>query len=145
MNTLKSLQQRLTILFVALLFGQVAFGLVVLLVLKPEPQHKPEEPIFMAVASALLFVGIVAGIILSRKRLESIRELEFDAQAQPYTALSIIRYALIEGAVLFSIVIFLLTGNQIFTVFIGVGLAYFLTLFPGSGRISRELGISDTI
>ena len=145
MNTLQSIRQRLIILFTALLFGQVSFGLVVLLMLKPEPQNKPEEPIFMAVSSALLFVGIVAGMIISRKRLAAIRELDITQQIQPYTAMCIVRYALMEGPILFSIVALLLTGNEIFTVFMGVGFAYFLILFPGNGRISRELGISDTI
>lgn len=145
MDTLKSLQQKLIMIFIALFIGQLAFALIVYFVLQPQPKNAPDESVFMAICAFLLFSGIVGGMIISRKRLGVIRELPDKQKGQQYVSVSIIRYALLEAAILFAIIQFLLTGNQIFLVFTGVGLAYFLTLFPGNGRLSRELGISDTI
>lgn len=144
METIKSLQSKLVIIYIGLLFGMVSFGGVVVFGLKPDvPTNHPSTNTFLIISTVLLVGGIAAGTIIGNNRLKELRETPIEEASQSYISVCIIRFAAIEGPVIFSIVALLLTGENLFLIFIGVGIAYFGYLFPSKGKIEKELAISE--
>lgn len=143
MENLNQLKQQLNVVFAGLFFGMISFAGVVIFVLKPEPTEDPIKDIYAYIAIALLVVGAVAGRFIASKRIPVIREMESEAKKrQAYTGICIVRYALIEGPVLASIVFLLLTGYDLFYYLIGGGLLYFLSLTPRKSFVEGELNIT---
>ena len=140
MENFDALKKQLNIIYAALFFGQVSFAAVVYFVLKPEYIEDPMNDTLCYVAIGLLASGAIFGRLLTNKRIPDIRAMEDETKkTQAYTGFSIIRYALIEGPVLFCIVMYLQTGAELFLYLILAGLLYFLSLTPRSSFIASEL------
>jgi hypothetical protein len=59
-----------------------------------------------------------------------------------YQSALIVRYALLEGASLFGIVCYLLTGNLLFLLISGGLVLYFVTIRPTKSSIQNDLNLS---
>lgn len=132
------------LIFIALLMGMLVFGAIAFFLNKDQAQLSinTQDP-FTFIAPVLLVAGIFAGNFIYKKLLSQIRNAKnLQQKVGVYTSSSIIRYALIEGPVLFSIVAFLISANSFFLIFTVVGILYFLTLKPNPDKIAREADLT---
>jgi len=141
----KSFSPQMQIIHGALMAG-VFFFLVVSEFLKYNsgpflPQEKEMAQIFLIAAIVLAVSAIGGGMMFSRKRLESLRELSSTEEILgQYRSLLIIRAALMEGPAFFFIVGNLLFGSIPFLAGALVCLLVMAAFFPTRNRIERETG-----
>lgn len=142
MENLDKLKRQLNVIFGALFMGQTAFAAVAYFVIKPEITNDPENKIPGYVAISLFVAAVVLTRVIGNARLPKIKEIEDEKRKlQAYTALCIIRYAMVEGPVLVSIVFYITSGYDLLLYLTGAGLLYFLSLFPRTNIVDSELGI----
>jgi hypothetical protein len=141
-NYLKALK----ILFIALVTGQALFA-VIAYVLKATgtfPDNTGLMSVFMYFVPALDLVCILASYLVSKKKISLVdANLSLTGKLNTYRAISITRWAMIEGGTLFTIIAYLLTGAQMFLVLMSFMILVSLTLSPTVKRIVKELPLSS--
>ncbi|WP_442482372.1 hypothetical protein [Aeoliella sp. SH292] len=118
------------IIALAMVMSIVTLGVIVVLVLKPEPPEGGEQPLIsyiaIAVATIAAFVGVLAPRILT-------------AHAPPtvstYMTAFIIGAAVYEGAAFFNLTSYILEGFPVSLAFAGLMVVFILMLFPTQGRV----------
>jgi hypothetical protein len=125
----------------ALLAGQCLFVAVVLFLRNHvSPDSVAEINMFLIVALALSVSGYFVGNLLFKQMVAVAAGKETFAQKlMVYQSALIIRYALIEGASLFSIVCLFLTGSFTFLLITGVLIIYFIFIRPKIDTIAENL------
>lgn len=136
----------LLIIYMALLAGQIAFaGVAVFLVQQNifRPGMRELENIFLPMAVILALVCIVAGnkIFKNRTQNSADQEQPLAARFSDYRAVSILRWAMLEGPCLFAIISFMLTANYLFLLIAGLLLVVFGSSYPSKNKVSAQLGI----
>lgn len=123
---------------IALAAGQLMFGGVAVLAIRPETANVDSS------TNLLVVIGLMVGCIVASRQLFASR-LKLAKQApsiteklQQYQSAKIIQWALIEGAVLFAIVNYLIYGDSVFMLVAMAGFVYFALLGP---KPSEDLGI----
>ena len=145
-NTTRQYLTALNILFYALLAGQLIFlSIVAGLKLAAEFPNVPGVEQALEYASIILVAGgYLAGNKIFNSRLAQLREQSnLQDQLNGYRGLSIIRWALLEGPVLLTIVSYLLTGQSLLLGFAAGAIVLFITLRPGKDRLIRDLSLSS--
>lgn len=109
----------LQILHLALIAGQVIFLLITLLLVTTSGPLStfPEETrrLFTGIAAGLALAGLAGSWLLFKSRLRSLQnKATLQEKCNGYRAALLIRYALLEAPALFTLVVFLLTGDYIF-------------------------------
>lgn len=136
----------LGIIHFALIAGQVLFGLLscfLELTKSLEPSTTDAKGVLIYIAPVLVLGGFLFSNILFKNRLKSIdRNSEIMLKLTDYREALIVRYALLEGPSLFSIVSYLLTGNIIFILSAAIIVLYFLTLRPTKEKAIRDLELN---
>jgi hypothetical protein len=128
----------------ALLAGQVLFGITALASTKSMGIiMKPADDPFFYVAPFLTLSSIAAGIFLFKQQLAKLPEkVTLKEKIAGYQTGLIIKYALTEGASLFGIVAYLLTGNLLYLIITGVNVIYFFWIRPTKDKIVDDLNLS---
>ena len=116
-----------------LLYSQIGFWIIALLLvqfggIKPFAAESLDR-LLQVIAVFYSFIAVIVGLQLFRRRLETIKQLEIQPRDNliQYKSASIVQWALLEGAGIFCIVCYILTGNWSF-----LGLAImFLAVFGG--------------
>ncbi|MBW6492446.1 MAG: hypothetical protein K0B15_14780 [Lentimicrobium sp.] len=142
----KSFQKSLSVIFFALLSGQVLFALVSLALRSSgfDLVHPEIRTWGFIIIPILVFSGFIASRFLSARLLEKARISEdMEEKYDHYKTALIIRLGLLETPSFFAIVAFLLTGERLFLGFVGMILFYFITLFPSDTRIISELNAGE--
>ncbi|MEO9531266.1 MAG: hypothetical protein ABJG68_11920 [Crocinitomicaceae bacterium] len=132
------------IIYFALLMGMLLFLAVSIFISKEDLVFYLDfsEPLFLVVP-VLMFGCIAASTFIPKKLLAPIKNTkDLTQKTTVYNTSSIIKYALIEGPVLLSIVCFILTHSLYFLVFTAIGILYFVTLKPNPEKISRDLELT---
>jgi hypothetical protein len=140
--------KRLQTLYMALLTGQVLF-LVIAIVLRVQRLFTQQaaqhiDRILQVVAVVLAVVCFLGGARLYHQKITAIRNSS-DTVADKlryYTSASILRWAIAEAPVLFSIAGYIITGNWAFIVLAAIMLFFFAGYAPSKMRIQNETGIS---
>lgn len=132
------------IIYLALLVGMLVFAAVAFFLNENSRILKldAENP-FSFVVPIVLFVGITAGKFMFNtlmKKMEHAKSMQ--EKIGIYTSSSLIQYAFIEGAVMLSIVTFMMSGNLFFLIFMVVGVLYFLSLMPNPDKIAKQMNLS---
>jgi hypothetical protein len=136
----------LTVVFYGLIFGQVLFGLLSFLLMStnkvvPEGENLKDVFIYIVPASALL--GFILSNILFKNRLKLMDENStLLMKLNCYRGALIVRYALLEGPSIFSIVVYMVTGYVVFLIISALIVIYFLTLMPGKEKAIEDLELS---
>lgn len=144
-NKVTEFCNRILVIYVGLLMGQILFFGVVALFLKPEETTDPSRDIFLYVSIGLLLIAMTFGVQFSRNRLVRIRKTEDTGRRmQAYMSMMLVQFALLEGANLFSIVAYLQTGHKMIAIVTGVGIAVFVALIPLKERVMRALDIRSS-
>ena len=138
----------ISVLHYALLAGQLFFGIIMffLVWLKRENSF-PLENISQQMLIACIVIAAVAylaGNMLFKKKLENINEENnpVSKKLDEYRGANIIRWALMQFATLFCIIIFFVTGNYSIMIVAAVMLILFFTAKPGAEKTVADLGIS---
>lgn len=135
------------IIFIALLTGQIVFAMVCVLLNKDKPVNDTingNETNMLIVAIISLSL-LIASFYIPRIRLEKIRQVEdIKRRLYDYRATLIIKFALVEGATLFAIVQYLLTGSIYILGFAALLILVSLTNWPSQEKTIKELELNKT-
>lgn len=139
--------RRLSILYAALLMGQLLFlGVAYFLgqnVEMTENVLKMKDTLQM-IAPAMAIGGLLGGGVLYRSFLGKIdKNADITTKLNSYQTASILRYALLEGPSIFASVCFLLTGDLIFLGLSGIIILAFVFHRPTKDKIALELNLSS--
>lgn len=146
-QTSKQYFRSLTILYLGLLIGQLAFSAITLyfnlgLLFQPDDSLRD---IFIYIVPILVVNGFVTGHLIYKSRLKKIKNYNsLISKMRDYRGAMIIRLAMLEGASLFAIVVYLLTADLIFIAMTGLIIAYFIMLRPTIEKISMDLELNST-
>lgn len=137
----------LRILHLALLAGVIGFGTVVHFVLLPMPDFEPEgfnSSLYVNLSAGYLVFAISLGYWLFGQQMKTAKAAtDLGDKLNAYRSSSIIRWALLEGAALMSLVFYLLSGNVILLAIAGVALLVLLLLHPNAMRLKVDLDLSQ--
>ena len=138
----------ISILHYALLAGQLLFGIIMLALvwLRKENSYglaniSQQMLVACLVIAALAYLGSNQ---LFKKKLRDINEINnpVSKKLEEYRAASITRWALMEFATLFCIIVFFVTGNYSIMIVAAVMLFLFFTTRPGAEKTVSDLNIS---
>jgi hypothetical protein len=138
----------LKILHIAMLVGQIIFLLVVLYLVFSHFIKQVDmntDKAFQVAAIIIGFTCVFGGIQYFKKQVEKIRQTVtlLSDKANRYRAANIIQWALSEGACLFVIISFQLTGNYAFAVLAAMLIIYFALLSPSKIKAVIHLSLSE--
>ena len=137
--------QQLTVLYGALLLGQLLFfGVVYFLVANDMMDNQPmDESVFRTVVPIVILGGVGAAYALDRQRQGNMDQLQdLNAKMQHYRNAVILRSALIEGANFFALLAGLLTQNYTYLLYFAVGLLAFIYFRPSRQQFIDQYDLS---
>lgn len=137
----------ITIIHFALIFGVVAFGgILYLLSYNPTLNWNESGEVFFYAVPILAVVCVLFGNILYKSRLDKLKEVSnLRDKLMEFQTASIIKYALLEGATLFSLVAFLQMNNLLYLLIAGVLVVYNLFQRPTKERIINDLKLEGAL
>lgn len=147
MQTAPPYLKSLKVLHFALLMGQTIFALIACYLVFVKEFQPTLADISQELLIAVILIGLVmfiAGNTIFKKKIEPLKDpsIPVSQKLENYRATSIIRWAMLEGAVLLSIIFFLLTGNQQILIVAVVLIILFITTRPRLQKISEHLNIT---
>lgn len=137
----------LFILFIALLGGQCLFLLIVaglsfggVLI-----GDAFADKLFIYLVPGLLFAAIFYAASIYKKNLPEIAaNMNLKEKMEKYRELFIKRLAIVEGAIIFSIICFFISGNKLLGGCALAGIIFFTTLRPTKEKVIEDLQLSST-
>jgi len=140
----KSILKTAKIIHLALLSGQLMFAFVTISISKnPSFNMKSVNDPFFIVAPLLAVSCFFVGNFLFKKLVGNLQnKTTLPDKLTGYQAALIVRYALLEGASLFGIVVFMLTNNWFFLLISACIILYFITLRPGTEKVADDLQLN---
>ena len=142
----KTAYKTIKIMFMALIIGPLLFLLTTLYIAESMSFIKFDlaEPLNMALIVLALILTPVGGMI-SRKIFAKVTpESNLEDRLKLFQAGFIVRLATYEAIELFSIVVFLLTGNLLVLLFALIALFGIVSNYPSPTRIRQAVGIIET-
>ena len=132
------------ILHLALLIGMLFFGVVVYMQNDSwELTFFDAEDVFLYLSPVLAIGGIVVGNIIFKKFIEKARlQPTLNLQLQGFQSASVIKYSLVEGPALFSLVSAMISSNLFFFIIAGVLSGYLFSLRPTKDKIVNQLKLN---
>jgi hypothetical protein len=132
------------IIHAALLIGQVLFGATVFSITQSTGLNlNPGNDVFYYVALLLVIGGMILGSFLYKQQLAKLGgEATLKEKTAAYQTALIIRCALSEGASLFCIIHYMLTGNLFYLLLVGLNILYFIWIRPTKDKIADEVNLS---
>lgn len=134
----------LSVIHLALLAGQVIFGIVAYAQSKKIyfGIHNMDS-VFMYIVPLVAIGGFMGGYLMFKKQLTVIRsKSSLGEKVIAYQTALIVRYALLEGPSLLAIVIYMQDGNLFFLGIAGLMILYFLSLRPTMEKVENDLDLN---
>lgn len=142
-TNLKELYNSIKILPLALIAGLCMIS-GIMVYLKQGQDTTDNFGEFLVIIIALLAAaGFVLGSFLFRKRIADAMGKTMIEKLVIYRQATIIRFALLEGPGLFSIVFFFLTGNYLYMIITGAMVLFMLLNKPTDDMIARHLMLTE--
>ncbi len=141
--------KRLQVLYSALLMGQALFFVAVILLRNQGTisfdMSNGTDRILQVIAVVFAFAASYIGIKIYHRKTATLREGNFtpEEKMKQYTQASIVRWALGEAAVLFTLIGYLLTGNWAFTGLTIILLFLFAGYYPSKPKIVKDLDLTE--
>ena len=135
-------------LHAAMVIGLILFLAIVHFVLQPDPAvlNEPNAAMFVNIAVGLLATCSAVGYWVFGQRLKMLHTAaDLNQKLLDYRSASIIKFALIEGPTLASIVFYLLSGNIVLVGIAGIGIVVMAINHPTAMKVKMDLEISDEI
>jgi hypothetical protein len=142
--------KELQTIYRVLLYSQIGFWVVALLLVQfhfflPFAAESLDR-LLQVIAVFYSFIAVIVGLQLFRRRLESIKALEIPPRDKliQYKSASIVQWALLEGAGIFCIICYIITGNWSFLGLAIMLLAVFGGLNPFKQKVMLQLRLQET-
>ncbi len=139
----KAILKTIPLIYLGLLGGQVLFAITALAI---TPSGKfsinaPNDP-YLIVVPIMAIGSLTASVMLYRQLLAAaINKPTVQQKVVGYQTAMIIRLALLEGASLFGIVVYIVTTNLLYLTISGVLIAFFITIRPTRDKIETDLSL----
>ena len=133
-------------MFYAILAGPVLFLLVALFITENihSSSFDVSEPVNLALI-AFTLISFPLGNFITRRMISAIKpDDDIQKKMSGYQTAFVIRLAFYEGIELFSIVVFMMTGNLMVLLFALISVFGIVTNYPTPTRIRQAVGISET-
>lgn len=144
-QTPQSILKSMQIIHAGLLAGQVMFAVVSYTVVEKAPHFdiKNTGDVFLFIVPLMAIASFIASNLLFKLKIAGLpgKDILVEKLIGYLTAL-IIRFALLEGASLFGIVTFLISGNLLFLLISALLMIYMLTLRPSVSKAEADLELS---
>lgn len=138
---------KILVIYLGLLFGLLSFSAVLLLLLVDPDSMKNNDTnqIFQIIVHIVIVSAVSAGIFIMRKSVaQTLNETDYRSKLRNYQSNKILQLGLIDGAILFSNVVYLITNNTYFIYISLIALLYYLSLFPLKKKISQQLRLEES-
>lgn len=138
---------KILVIYLGLLFGLLSFSAVLLLLLVDPDSMKNNDTnqIFQIIVPIVIVSAVSAGIFIMRKSVaQTLNETDYRSKLRNYQSNKILQLGLIDGAILFSNVVYLITNNTYFIYISLIALLYYLSLFPLKKKISQQLRLEES-
>lgn len=136
----------LTVLFTALIAGQLIFAAMAgYLVLSGavESRYKDIENVLFILVPVLIIIGRLGGNMIFKTKIRSIHStMGLKEKLDTYRTAFIIRCAMLQGSVIFAVIIFMLTQVIEMMAFVAGGIFLFYLLKPNKENIAAQLNVS---
>ncbi|MNE09138.1 hypothetical protein D3C87_229040 [compost metagenome] len=142
----QSVYTKILVIYLGLLFGLLSFSAVlILLLVDPNSlQNDDTNELFQLIVPIVVVSAVSAGIfIMKRSIAQTLNETDYRPKLRSYLSGKILQLGLIDGAILFSNVVYLITSNTYFIYISLAALLYYFSLFPLKKTISRQLSLED--
>jgi len=142
--TPKTFLKTIKIIYLALLTGQLLFFVVAF---TQTPRHKfaldfSDDPLVLVVPLMAVMSFILSNILFRQQLGIAVNQTTLSGKLTSYQTASIIRFAVIEGTSLFSIVAFLISGNLFFAAIFGLLILMFIVNHPSKDKVENDLNLS---
>jgi hypothetical protein len=135
---------KLRILFFALLFGQTLFASIAYFIFGMEEVPigaSTDTLVYVAVFASISAIGL--GYTLKPKLIKTAAsKTKLENKLAAYTSACTVQWAVLEGANLLNIVIFIVTSNRISLVFFLAILLVYIPTRPDLKKIAEELNLN---
>ena len=142
-ETLRKLTISLTltrIIFGGLLFGIVSFLTTMIFIVPANSQQTESNELFQLVAPIFMVIAVSTSIFLRKLTLSKVHnERNHLNLIKYYTSTKIIQMGLVDVSIIFTIVCYVLTTNSFFIMLSGIGILYFVSLFPLKSKVVERL------
>ncbi len=136
------------ILFLAMLIGQLLFMAIAVFVVQNRNMGIPDkelDQIFIILVPVFGMTAMFISRFIYNKKIESIKnENDKLKKIIAYRASKIISWAIVESSVLFSLVIYLLTGNNVFIAVAVFLIGYFIMNRPSREQFKEVCNLSES-
>ena len=148
-QTSRQYLRAINIVFFGLLGGQLLFALITLYLHLGLDYSFGEvadiQNIFMILVPVMVLNGFVTGQLVYNSRIKKARVMNtLIEKTAAYRGAIVVRLAMLEGASLFAIVVYLLTADLWFIGMAGIVIVYFFMLRPSAEKIVEELGLDPS-
>ncbi len=141
MDTFKQLK----IIFVALALGQILYFVVTLFLIQNDTviPNKDFSTAGGFIVPLVVVLMVVASKLLYNRDINSKIEAGDEEKIITYRISNIVKFALLEGANLFSITFYLLTGDFLYVGMFVIVMGIFLVNYPGKEKFMTDFGLSS--
>lgn len=134
------------IIFGAFLFGIVSFLTVMSIIVVPGSQQANINELLQLVAPIIMVIAVSTSIFLRKSMLSKVHnETNPLNLIKAYTSSKIIQIGLVDASIIFAIVCYVLTTNTFFIALAGIGILYFISLFPLQKKVIQQLKLDQPI
>lgn len=147
LNDYKASFQQMSIVHYALLAGVLIFCAIVYFIVLPEKGGLDDSTydIFRFLVPGLAAGAILAGRFVSRQLFSTAEDkADLGDKLAIFRSGMMIRWAMMEGASLFAVVAFMLSGNLVMLLVALAGAAYLFTMRPTPEAAASALGLTET-
>ena len=142
-NDLKAIR----ILYIALLISQIVFATIVIVLVETGIVSIHNDSLNLSLQIAVLVLiaaAIPASIFLFRKRLSEISpQDEFTVKFKKYREALILKMALCQGPVMFTIIAYFISDDHFFLWIIILLIINFMFIYPSQNKIVQQLQLSS--
>ena len=142
-TNLKELYNSIKILPLALMSGLCMISCVLLFLKQGEEATSDSDGFFVILVALLAAAGFILGSFIFRKQIAESMGKTMIEKLVIYRQAMIIRFALLEGPGLFSIVLFFLTGNHLYMVITGAMVLFMILNRPTDDLIAQHLMLTE--
>lgn len=137
--------KNLQIIFFAMISGIALLFLVFLYLVQSKSTIKStdENIIYTFVVILLSFQAVFFAPFIYRKRLATIKkDASLKEKISGYTQANIVKFAIIEAAIIFTLVVFYITANSFLAIIALILVTFFFLHKPSKLKFSEELNVN---
>ena len=140
MDTFKQLK----ITFFALATGQIIYFVITLILIQDEAVilNKDFSTVGGFVVPLVVVIMVVASKLIYTRMVNSNNQANDEEKLITYRTSNIVKFALLEGANMFSITFYLLTGDFLYVGMFIIIMGIFFVNYPGKEKFMADFGLS---